>query len=75
MNNWSYTDYKQYETELLRRADDARVASNVAVSDQTDVTPNPVAAWVGERLIQIGERLTSAPVQKQSDYAFAENAR
>jgi hypothetical protein len=76
MNQWSYDEHKQYKTELLRRADVARVASDAAVPDHTGVTPHPVAAWVGEKLIQIGERLSTAPAQNEnSNYVFADNAR
>jgi hypothetical protein len=73
MNNWSYTQHKNQETELLRRAQDERFAS--ANINMTSVSPNTLTAWVGERLIEIGTRLTSEPARANSDFTFAEITR
>ena len=75
-NTWSYKQHKHQETELFRRAQGERLASNTSLSDQTNAGANPVAAWVGEKLIEIGSRLTAEPAHSAADnYLFAENAR
>lgn len=73
MNNWSYTQHKNQETELIRRANDERFAS--ANANTPSVLPSGITAWVGERLIEIGTRLTSEPANASSDYVFAEITR
>lgn len=76
MNNlWSYTQHKHQETELIRRAQDERIASNHSSSLATPA-PHPVAQWVGEKLIELGTRLTAEPARPSLGDAFiAETAR
>ena len=80
MNRWSFDTFKHYETEMQRRAQEARIASDAASSAQTTGTPHPIVAWVGERLIEVGERLTSVSAQPELpadcvELHFAESAR
>lgn len=73
MNNWSYTQHKNQEIELIRRAQDERFAS--ANVNTTTVSSKPLTAWVGERLIELGTRLSSEPVRATGEFAFAEITR
>ncbi|MBL8134826.1 MAG: hypothetical protein JNL42_23400 [Anaerolineae bacterium] len=78
MNQLSFASNKLYQEEMLRRAQTERIASSVA-PDQPSGAPHAFTAWVGERLIQVGERLTaSARASMQNDggdYILAESAR
>ncbi|MCK6579226.1 MAG: hypothetical protein L6Q98_14100 [Anaerolineae bacterium] len=78
MNQWSFASNKLYQEEMLRRAQTERIASSVS-PEPSGGLPHAVAAWVGERLIQVGERLTaSARASMQTDggdYLLAECAR
>lgn len=71
MNQWSYEQHKHREIELLHNADALRLSYDGSAPQAAAVSANPIAAWVGHRLIELGERLANDPDCADGDIALA----
>ncbi len=52
MNNLDLEVQRQRQEELIRQAEEARVANEVMAERK-----NPTLAWVGRRMVEVGSRL------------------
>ena len=71
MIQWSYEQHKHREIELLQNADALRLSYDGSAPQAVAVSANPIVAWVGHRLIELGERLAHDSNCPDEDIALA----
>jgi hypothetical protein len=73
MMHWSLETEKIRQEQLIREAEQERLAREVLQAERQD-TFNPALAWVGQRLVDIGSslvRLAGAPKAQEPDLNFS----